>query len=81
MHRFSAHGDGDEEAGAAFADQQVPCLDPPGAAVVRAEDLVLPQQPAQFQRLGDQRQPGLRVLLLAFDRVRAPARGLREPRP
>ena len=59
----------------AFADEEVSGLDPPGAAVVRGEDLVLPQLPAQLQGRFGQVQGGLRVLLLEFDRVRAPARG------
>jgi hypothetical protein len=65
---------------ALFADQHVAGLHAPGAAVVRAEDLRLPQQPAQLQSLGHQRQRGLRVLLLAFERLRAAALGLRQPR-
>lgn len=79
LHRLRSHRDGDEEVGALFADQQVPRLDPSGAAVVRAEDPVPPQQPADLQRLGPQRQRGFWVVRLHLNRGVAPAGVLRQP--
>jgi hypothetical protein len=71
------HRHGNQESGAAFADQKVPVLHLPGATVVRAEHALLPQLAAESDGGSHQRQHGTGVLLLGSVGVTSPAGRLR----